>query len=528
MAAEERVKKDEIVEENPNKNMVDTERCSASCNTLPTASSAATIPDSKWESNNQMVKIELDAARALADFATLALLESGQNNPSCCFGGESSSREWGHKGRRSKKRVKSEITTRGGGELGKNLESSSKLMYSSSDLVQQDHSIETQPWDKKVCNNVEIKTVKAEEDFELPVATHPFRRNFSGGRSKQHLTEAEKEARRIRRVLANRESARQTIRRRQAMCEALTKKACELALDNENMKREKELVMKQYQSLKDTNNQLKKKLARTEAEIVEAPRPIVKAPPLSEYLSLCDYKGPPFTIIWPSVTQPVCSVQTQSIGRHDTKMQDPVPPVSNPNAVQEQGNHASNSSFYILPSPWFVPVPDHGNSLHPPVDSGISRDRKEDNFPVKIHETGSSSNLGENVASQKPVFFRKLKADAFSSIEMGTTNNLLEASIRLTKCHPEELVFFPAPSRSAQAKTIIKSETDELQDSTFNTESASTSSSHVSSAPESMHEIDTYASKKLVDAATAAEARKRRKELTKMKNYQSRQVRLWC
>ncbi|KAI3884850.1 hypothetical protein MKX03_011705 [Papaver bracteatum] len=455
MAAEERVKKEEIeeeeedvVKENPNKKniMVDTERCSVSYDTSTTTSSAATISDSKWESNNQMVKIELDAARALADFATLALLESGKNNPSCCFGDESSGRKWGHKGRRSKKRVKNEITTGGGGEWGKNFESSSKLMSSTSDLVQQDRSLEAQPWDKKVY--VEIKTVKAEEDFELPAATHPFRRNFGGGRSKQHLTEAEKEARRIRRVLANRESARQTIRRRQAMCEALTKKACELALDNESMKREKELVMKQYQSLKDFNNHLKKQLARTEAGTVESPGLSLKAPPLSENL-LYDYKGPPFTIIWPSVMQPVNSAQTQSIAQHDTKVQDPVPPIRNPNAFQEQ--------------------------------------------------------------------------------DMGTTNNFPETSIGLTKCHPEELVFFPASSRSAQAKTVVKSEIDQLQDSTFNTDSASTSSSHVSNAfPESKHEVDIYANKKLLDAAAAAEARKRRKELTKMKNHQSRQVRLRC
>ncbi|XP_026428033.1 uncharacterized protein LOC113323899 isoform X2 [Papaver somniferum] len=463
MAAEERVKKEVIeeeeeeeeeeedeVKENPNKKniMVDTGRCSVSYDTSTTTSSAATISDSKWDSNNQMVKIELDAARALADFATLALLESGKNNPSCCFGDESSSRKWGHKGRRSKKRVKNEITTGGGGggEWGKNFESSSKLMSSTSDLLQQDRSIEAQPWDKKVY--VEIKTVKAEEDFELPAATHPFRRNFGGGRSKQHLTEAEKEARRIRRVLANRESARQTIRRRQAMCEALTKKACELALDNESMKREKELVMKQYQSLKDFNNHLKKQLVRAEAGTVEAPGLSLKAPPLSENLP-SDYKGPPFTIIWPSVMQPVNSVRAQSISQHDTKVQDPVPPISNPNAFQEQ--------------------------------------------------------------------------------DMGTTNNFPETSIRLTKCHPEELVFFPAPSRSAQATTVVKSEIDQLQDSTFNTESASTSSIHVSSTfPESKHEIDTYANKKLLDAAAAAEARKRRKELTKMKNHQSRQVRLRC
>ncbi|KAI3985088.1 hypothetical protein MKX01_027174 [Papaver californicum] len=537
MAAEERVKKEVILEEvkeNPNKNMVDTERCSVSYDTSTTTSSAATVSDSKWESNNQMVKIELDAARALADFATLALLESGKNNPSCCLGDESSSRKWGHKGRRSKKRAKNEITTGGGGgELGKNLESSSKLMSSSSDLVQQDHSTETQPWDKNVCKNVEVKAVKAEEDFALPAAAHPFRRNFGGGRSKQHLTEAEKEARRIRRVLANRESARQTIRRRQAMCEALTKKACELALDNESMKREKELVMKQYQSLKDMNNQLKKQLARTEAETVEAPRPILKAPPLSENLPLSDYKGPPFTIIWPSVMQPVNSVRTQSIAQHDTKVRDPVPPISNPNAFQEQGNHSSvnalNSPFFVLPSPWFVPLPDHGNNPHHPVDSCISRDTKDDNFPCKIHETGSSSNSVENAMCRKSVLFRKLKADTFGPTDMGATNNLPESSIRSTKCHPEELVFFPAPSRSVQAKAVVKSEIDQLQESTYNTESASTSSSYVSSAlPESKHEIDTYANKKLLDAAAAAEARKRRKELTKMKNHQSRQVRLRC
>ncbi|WVZ88398.1 hypothetical protein U9M48_034924 [Paspalum notatum var. saurae] len=56
-------------------------------------------------------------------------------------------------------------------------------------------------------------------------------------RPRHALTEAEKEAKRLRRVLANRESARQTIIRRQ----------------------EKDLVMKEYLSLKETNEQLKVK-----------------------------------------------------------------------------------------------------------------------------------------------------------------------------------------------------------------------------------------------------------------------------
>ncbi|VFQ91530.1 unnamed protein product [Cuscuta campestris] len=55
-------------------------------------------------------------------------------------------------------------------------------------------------------------------------------------KSKPILTEGEREARRLRRVLANRESARQTIRRRQATYEALAKKAADLALENESLK----------------------------------------------------------------------------------------------------------------------------------------------------------------------------------------------------------------------------------------------------------------------------------------------------
>ncbi|KAG0486718.1 hypothetical protein HPP92_008813 [Vanilla planifolia] len=84
----------------------------------------------------------------------------------------------------------------------------------------------------------------------------------SGHKPRQNLTEAEKEARRMRRVLANRESARQTIRRRQALRDDLTKKVAVLSLDNQSMRLEKEGIMKQYRSLKRRNNQLKAELAK--------------------------------------------------------------------------------------------------------------------------------------------------------------------------------------------------------------------------------------------------------------------------
>ncbi|RLN01167.1 hypothetical protein C2845_PM06G14080, partial [Panicum miliaceum] len=63
--------------------------------------------------------------------------------------------------------------------------------------------------------------------------------------------------RRLRRVLANRESARQTILRRQAIRDELARKVADLSSENETIKKEKDLVMEEYLSLKETNKQLK-------------------------------------------------------------------------------------------------------------------------------------------------------------------------------------------------------------------------------------------------------------------------------
>ncbi|KAF8657916.1 hypothetical protein HU200_059726 [Digitaria exilis] len=75
-----------------------------------------------------------------------------------------------------------------------------------------------------------------------------------GPRPRHVLTEvtswrrlAEKEAKRLRRVLANRESARQTILRRQAIRDELARKVADLSSENETIKKvEKDLVLKEY------------------------------------------------------------------------------------------------------------------------------------------------------------------------------------------------------------------------------------------------------------------------------------------
>ncbi|CAD6268387.1 unnamed protein product [Miscanthus lutarioriparius] len=77
-----------------------------------------------------------------------------------------------------------------------------------------------------------------------------------GPRPRHMLTEAEEE-KRLRRVLANRESARQSILRRQAIRDELARKVADLSSQNETMKKEKDVVMEEYLSLKETNEQLK-------------------------------------------------------------------------------------------------------------------------------------------------------------------------------------------------------------------------------------------------------------------------------
>lgn len=109
------------------------------------------------------------------------------------------------------------------------------------------------------------------------------------------LTEAEKEARRIRRILANRESARLAIRKKQAIYVELKRKAADALEENENLKKGKELALKEYASLKQRNEFLKAQMAKTakarsgETQVDDPPKRSIagtsqKQPSLTAYL----------------------------------------------------------------------------------------------------------------------------------------------------------------------------------------------------------------------------------------------------
>ncbi|URE04419.1 bZIP transcription factor [Musa troglodytarum] len=183
-------------------------------------------PQERHATGCGMVEMELGAARALAHLAGLAAGSEGD-------------------GSRSRERSTSESPFRAQQKSFHGSQESSALGDTCSTAG---------------CEGGHTATGNGAEDtahIEFP-SNQP---SLPGRRCKQNLTEAEKEERRLRRVLANRESARQTIRRRQALREELTRKVASLSLENENMRMQKDVAMKEYLSLKDTNEHLKEQIA---------------------------------------------------------------------------------------------------------------------------------------------------------------------------------------------------------------------------------------------------------------------------
>ncbi|XP_027349961.1 uncharacterized protein LOC113861378 isoform X2 [Abrus precatorius] len=317
-------------------------------------------------------------------------------------------------------------------------------------------------------------------------------------KSRRNLTEEEKEARRIRRVLANRESARQTIRRRQALCEELTRKAATLVLENENLKKEKELALKEYQSLETTNKHLKAQIAKSvNAEVektpVEPKSSVTAVTPLSGNSPWFLYNHFPVTqIFWPSILQSSNPAQLQQTPFNSIA----VPPNSNMPCSSEsvscfQQNNLVNDNrpqnpLYMFPCPWLFPLPVFGNGQ--PSPSSSVKDKQDKLSLGKQCSSSSSLKTLANVDYQAalPV---KLKTEASGWTEALPINDTGCATPRFS-----------------------------LDGASYN----------ATSSLEKKQEQCICQGKNLVDAVAAAEARKRRKELTKQKSIHHRQSRMHC
>ncbi|XP_045795972.1 uncharacterized protein LOC123890407 isoform X2 [Trifolium pratense] len=392
-------------------------------------------------------------------------------------------------------------------------------------------SVETERTQESDC----LRNMKVEQNADLPKTTHC-------NKSRRNLTEEEKEARRIRRVLANRESARQTIRRRQALTEELNRKAATLVMENENLKR-KELALKEYQSLETTNKLLKAQVTKSintkmEKAPVEQELSVAEAAPMHGNSPWFIYNHFPVRqLFWPAIFQSSKQVQLQHTPFNSIAIPSHVY-VSCP--AESESPHKQNNlvndnqtqnPLYMFPCPWLYPPPEIGNG-QPPPSSGL--EDKQDNLPLGEQcSTSLSLNRVENVDYHATLPI-KLKTEASDWTESRSSNDpdhatpnfSLDGGEQKTRCQIE---MFHGPAVDCNGHAHVVKQEPELQLHSASDTNISSTASHIKPySLEKKQEQFICTGKNLVDAVAAAEARKRRKELTKLKSNQSRQSRMEC
>uniref|UniRef100_A0A0D3CBJ0 BZIP domain-containing protein n=2 Tax=Brassica oleracea var. oleracea TaxID=109376 RepID=A0A0D3CBJ0_BRAOL len=433
---------------------------------------------------------ELEAAEALADLAQLAVMREQVFE---------SAASWGSKGKRVRKRVKTESPPADSETLP------------TPDLAEERAVKEEGA--EPISREVTEVPVKTETNGETPkpnlASTLRCNRPSGCGRSRQNLSEAEREERRIRRILANRESARQTIRRRQAMCEELSKKAADLAYENENLRRETDWALKEFQSLETINKHLKEQVAKSvkpeTKEPEESPKPSQVEMSTSSTTPFYFYNQNPYQLFcWPHVTQPSNPMVSPLESQNGFTAPFTTSEGASAKAMttQENGNpggvdNGQKTHFYVVPCPWFLPAPtDQSN--------GVPFTFEE---PQRVV---SSNGHHTDDSSTKPVEVTKtltsIKEENSGSTETRPLYDLNESAAEVLS---EEGDGFPV--------------TTQQQAFSFKREDVSDSPNGVT--PPGHRVLMSLPGKKQGSLA-AAEARKRRKELTKLKNLHGRQCRM--
>ncbi|KAG8374138.1 hypothetical protein BUALT_Bualt11G0099700 [Buddleja alternifolia] len=293
------------------------------------------------EEDDQMVTCEMEAAETLADLSRCSAARGGS---SCC------------------------------GELEQQIATESVIASSSSS---QDQEVAVQNF----CGNTSTTVTSALNNkeavrTELNQKRSTSYQSNSASKLRRKSTEAEKEEKRLRRVLANRESARQTIRRRQAMHLELTRKATDLLEENENLKKEKEVAVEEYNYLKDRNEFLKVQIAKLKnSESRKLQEEAISTQ--TEISSSCTTSAPMFLynqpslvpFFWPNVFQFQCASHSDIMCSFQIPMQ-----------------HSDVPSL-VLPVPWLFPFLTHGN----PFNSQSGTNERHDKPSPTHHSTSSSS-----------------------------------------------------------------------------------------------------------------------------------------
>lgn len=286
------------------------------------------------------------------------------------------------------------------------------------------------------------------------------------------------------------------------------------------------------------------------AEVEETPGENMSAyvqmqiPPSPSNSPLFLFNRPPFTpVFWPSVIQSSNSIQLQHVSQNPMAIPSNIPLPANGTAdsSHEQENPLTNNGtrtpLYVFPCPWFIPHFDNGNGLQPQPSSCLNNKQEETSFNNQYSASSSSRTVAQ-LDNHHCSFPIRLKAEASGSMEARLSNDLnetpaqfpLDGADQHTGPHPKEngpkeIFLTPASVNHEGVASSIKHENEFESDYTTTTEK----SFHMFSAlPEKNSEPIIYPNRKLADAIAAAEARKRRKKLTKLKNLHGRQCRAHC
>uniref|UniRef100_A0A6N2K6S3 BZIP domain-containing protein n=1 Tax=Salix viminalis TaxID=40686 RepID=A0A6N2K6S3_SALVM len=435
---------------------------------------------SSSDSSSAADRIELEAAEALADLAHSAMRES-------------SGIEWGSKGKRARKRARAE----------------SDSVSTCSDLPRDRAAVDAQPIHRNA-----VKPAKQELDADVPKSSPSCATSYPSYGNWQ------------------------------ALCEELTRKAADLSWENENLKKEKELALKNYQSLETTNKHLKAQMAKQiKAEMEASPRDLKSAhadipTTAPTNCPLLVYNQHAFSPqCWPSINQSSNPIQSHYTTENAIVIPSNLPIPTNGTHDSSQLQHETSvivsgprTPLYVVTCPWFFPGPDHGNGLH--AQPSFSFKQRQDGTSLNNLCRGSSSPKAaapmENWHSSISI---KVKSETASSEEFRVINDLNETPVGLTldeggQC---EMILTPVPPTSVTPAIAVKNEAGPKSEYAFGANGICTKANQLRYVlPEKNQDPLKFPSKKLVDAASAAEARRRRKELTKLKNLHGRQCRLNC
>lgn len=226
-------------------------------------------------------------------------------------------------------------------------------------------------------------------------------------------------------------------------------------------------------------------------------------------------------VFWPSPLQPTYPVHLPNASFNSII----IPSIANvPCSSESELYHKQNNlindkqtpnPYYMFPCPWIFPCPQFGNGQSSP---SCSLKDKQDNLSLgKPCSSSSSLNTLANVDYR-----------AWTEARLGNDPSRfsLDGGEKKTECHIIENNH--GPSLGCNGHACAFEQENELQLHSGPNNKASSTAYIGASSVEKKQKQFICQGKSLADAVAAAEARKRRKELTKQKSIHNRQSRMQC